>query len=76
MARVAERVPSWVVRFLLPEIRSLIKEETKDLRTYTDNRFKAFDEKLKAFDERLASLRNEVNVRFDSWEKRLDVIQR
>ncbi len=36
----------------------------------------AFDEKFKAFDERLISLRNETMVRFDSLEKRLDVLQR
>ncbi|MEM2237480.1 MAG: hypothetical protein QXR26_02195 [Candidatus Caldarchaeum sp.] len=83
MARVVEKVPGWVARFLLPEIRTLIKEETKDLKIYMDDRFKAFDERLKAFDEkfksfdeRLTSLRTEMNVRFDSLEKRLDVLQR
>ncbi|GBC70946.1 hypothetical protein HRbin02_00720 [Candidatus Calditenuaceae archaeon HR02] len=83
MARVAERVPGWVARFLLPEIRALIKEETKDLKTYMDDKFKTFDERLetfnekfKALDERLISLRNEMNARFDSLESRVDVLQR
>ncbi|MEM3386906.1 MAG: hypothetical protein QXN08_04455 [Nitrososphaerales archaeon] len=102
--KAVERVPRWVARFLLPEIRSLVRTELADLRTYVDDRFKAFDEKLKAFDEklkafdeklkafneklaafdekfkafdeRLISLRNETMVRFDSLEKRLDVLQR
>ncbi|MEM2238087.1 MAG: hypothetical protein QXR26_05765 [Candidatus Caldarchaeum sp.] len=64
MSKVVERVLGWVARFLLPEIRALIREETKDLRVYIDDR-------LKAFDERLASLRSEMVARLDSLEKRL-----
>lgn len=71
LAKVVERVPGWVARFLLPEIRALIREETKDLRVYIDDRLKAFDERFKSFDERLASLRSEMVARFDSLEKRL-----
>lgn len=66
-----------------PEIRTVIREEVKDLRTYVDDRFKAFDEKFKAFDEelkaldeRVVSLRNEMNARLGNLEGKVDVLQR
>ncbi|MEM4312157.1 MAG: hypothetical protein QXX95_07195 [Nitrososphaerales archaeon] len=69
MTKIAEKVPGWVARFLLPEIRAIVKEEIKDCRIYVDDRFKAMDEKF-------ISLRNEMTTRFESLEKRLGVLQR
>ena len=71
MARVAERVPGWVARFLLPEIRALIKEETKDLRTYMDDKFKTFDERLETFNEKFKAFDEKLKV-FDEKFKALD----
>lgn len=76
MSKVAERIPKWVVGFLLPELRNLIKEGLKDFRAYVDDRFKVFEDRFKAFDDKLTSFRNEVGVRFDSLEKRLNIIER
>ncbi|MCX8192968.1 MAG: hypothetical protein N3G77_04060 [Nitrososphaeria archaeon] len=71
-----------IARVLLPQIKNLIREETKNLRTYIDDGFKAldekigtFDEKFKAFDDRLLFLRNEMNIRFYSLENKLNELQ-
>jgi len=71
MARIAEKVPGWVARFLLPEIRILVREELKEFKIYVDDRFKAFDEKFKAFDEKLKAFDEKFKA-FDDRFKALD----
>jgi len=122
--KIAEKVPSWISRVLLPEIRVIVKEEissqlkpidakieertrsldakieekTKSLEAKItaldakiDERTRALDmkieektkaldakieERTKALEKEVMSLRNEMNARFDSIEKRLPLIER
>ena len=92
MARkVAEKVPSWISRILLPEIRAIVKEEISSqlkpieakisaLDSKVEERTKALDMKIeersKALEKEIMSLRSEMNARFDSIEKRLPLIER
>jgi len=68
---VTSKIPSWIQRFLLPELES-IKGELKAINT-----------RIEELDKRVESLRNEmiarfeaVNSRIDSLDKRLDVAER
>jgi chromosome segregation ATPase len=89
--KVAEKVPTWISRIQLPEIRTIVKEEISNqlkpiearisaLDEKVDERTKALDSKIedrtKALDAKISSLRNEMNARFDSIEKRLPLIER
>ena len=74
MARIAEKVPGWVARFLLPEIRILVREELKEFKIYVDDRFKAFDEKFKAFDEKFKAFDDRfkaLDEKFKALDERL-----
>ena len=68
---MTSKIPSWIQRFLLPELES-IKGELKAINT-----------RIEELDKRVESLRNEmiarfeaVNSRIDSLDKRLDVAER
>jgi len=82
--KVAEKVPTWISRFLLPEIRNIVKKEVSNqiaiLDTKIEERTKALDTKIeertKALEVEISALRNEMNARFDSIEKRLPLIER
>jgi len=84
-------VPSWISRILLPEIRTIVKEEISSQISTLDAKISALDSKLeeksksldskfeertKALDAKISSLRNEMIARFDSIEKRLPLIER
>ena len=86
-----KKIPTWISRFLLPEIRNIVKEEISNqlkpietkisaLDMKIDERTKALDmkieERTKALEKEIISLRNEMNARFDSIEKRLPLIER
>jgi septal ring factor EnvC (AmiA/AmiB activator) len=89
--KIAEKIPTWISRFLLPEIRNIVKEEISNqlkpidakisaLDSKIEERTKALDmkieERTKALEKEIISLRNEMNARFDSIEKRLPLIER
>ncbi|MDJ0268979.1 MAG: hypothetical protein NXY59_00215 [Aigarchaeota archaeon] len=68
---MASKIPSWIQKFLLPELES-VKGELKAINT-----------RIEELDKRIERLRNEmiarfeaVNSRIDSLDKRLDVAER
>ena len=66
--KVAEKVPSWVERLLIPtlesRVRGVVREEVAHLEKILDAKFDAVDVKFDA-----------VNERIDSLEKRIPMIQ-
>ena len=89
--KIAEKVPTWISRILLPEIRNIVKEEISNQLKPIETKISALDEKIeertkaldmkieertKALEKEIISLRNEMNARFDSIEKRLPLIER
>jgi predicted nucleotidyltransferase len=72
MSRVAEKVPGWVERLLIPtlesKVRSIVKEEVGHLEKVMDARFEAVNSKMDARFEA-------VNTRIDSLEKRFPAVQ-
>jgi hypothetical protein len=64
MARLAEKIPSWASRFLIPEIERIVDKRMEYLEKVLNARFDAVDEKIKA-----------VHSKLESLEKRFDVVQ-
>ena len=64
VSKVAERIPSWVGRFLLPEIEKVVEKEVEGLGREINAKFEAVDTKFEA-----------VNARLDAIEKRFHLVQ-
>lgn len=71
MPKMAEKVPGWMERLLLPRLSS-IEGELKGLRGEMAGEFKAVHSEVTRLDEKVDSLRNEMLTKFDSIDKRLD----
>ncbi|MEM2530413.1 MAG: hypothetical protein QXL32_04750 [Candidatus Bathyarchaeia archaeon] len=65
MSRIAEKVPGWVARVLLPEIRSIIKEEVA-------SEVKGLNEKIDLLRNELLSEIRRVDERLGAEIKRVD----
>jgi len=63
-SKVAEKIPSWVGRFLLPEIEKVVEKEVGGLMREISAKFEAVDAKFEA-----------ANARLDAIEKRFDLVQ-
>jgi hypothetical protein len=61
---MAEKVPGWLERILLPQISEL-KGEVKAINARLDGEFKAVHSEIRRLDEKI-----------DSLDKRMDVVQR
>ena len=78
MSQMAEKVPGWIERLLLPRLSSIegelkgLKGELNGLRGEMGGEFKAVHSETRRLDEKIDSLRNETLTRFDGIEKRLD----
>jgi hypothetical protein len=68
---MAQRVPGWIERPLLPRLSS-IEGELKGLRGDVEGEFKAIHSENRRLDEKIGSFRNEALTKFDSLEKRFD----
>jgi peptidoglycan hydrolase CwlO-like protein len=55
--KVVEKVPSWISRILLPEIRTIVKEEVSNQLKPIEAKISALDEKI---DERTKSLEAKI----------------
>jgi len=81
--RVAEKVPGWVERMLVPtlesRVRGIVREEVGYLEKTMNAKFDAVEKTMNArFDAvngRIDSLELSVNTRFDSLEERIPMIQ-
>jgi hypothetical protein len=90
MGKVAEKIPGWVERLLIPtlesKVRSIVSEEVGHLGKVLDARFdgvhseiRRVDEKVgsleKRFDEKFGSLERELDEKFGSLERRFPAVQ-
>ena len=89
--KIAEKIPSWISRILLPEIRAIVREEVSNQLKAIDAKISALDSKVeekarsleakidertKALEAGISSLRNEMVARFGSIEERLPLMER
>jgi hypothetical protein len=51
-SKVAEKVPGWVGRFLLPEIEKVVEKEVEGLRREINARFEAVNARLDRIEKR------------------------
>ncbi len=71
VSKIAEKVPGWVGRFLIPEIERVVEKEVDGLRREINARFEAVDTKFEAVNTKFEG----VNARLDGIEKRFDLVQ-
>ncbi|MEM2290605.1 MAG: hypothetical protein QXV05_02225 [Candidatus Korarchaeum sp.] len=80
MAKIAEKMPGWISKILLPEIRTAVKEEVSNQLKAVDAKLASLDAKIeertKSLEKELVSLRNEMNARLDSIEEKLSLLGR
>lgn len=76
MSRVAEKVPGWVERLLIPtlesKIRSIVKEEIGQLEKVMDARFEAVNSKIDSLEKRFPTVQEfaEIKARLNEIERR------
>jgi hypothetical protein len=72
MSRIAEKVPGWVDRLLIPtlesKVREIVKEQVGHLEKIMETRFEAVN-------ARIDSLEKTFSARIDSLEQRLPLVQ-
>ena len=72
MAKVAEKVPSWVARILLPELRAIVKEEVAA-------EVKRVEEKISgeitALRSDIKRIEDTLSTKVDSLGKMLDLVR-
>ena len=72
---MAEKVPGWVERLLIPtlesRVRGIVKDETGHLESTMNARFDAVNAKFEAMNVRFDA----VNARLDSLERRIPIVQ-
>jgi chromosome segregation ATPase len=88
--KIAEKIPTWISRFLLPEIRNIVKEEISNqlkpidakisaLDSKIEERTKALDmkidEKTKALEKEIISLRNEMNEKAKALDSKISALE-
>jgi len=63
--KIAEKVPSWISRILLPEIRVIVKEEIS-------NQLKPLEAKISALDEKIDERTRALDMKIEEKTKALD----
>jgi len=72
MSRIAEKVPGWVERLLIPTLESRVREVVKEEVGHLE---KVMEARFEAVNARIDSLEKTFSARIDSLEKRLPVVQ-
>ena len=72
---MAEKVPGWIERVLLPQISDL-KGELKAMDAKMDAEFRVVHSELGSLDQKLSQRIDGTNRRLDDSDKKLDVVQR
>jgi len=79
--QVAEKIPSWIERLLLPRLSSLegeLKafrgEVAGELKT-VNGRIDGLDRRIDSVEKQMVSLRNEMNARFDALESKVTLVE-
>lgn len=72
---MAEKVPSWVERLLIPtlesRVRTIVKDEVNHLEKVMNAKFDAVDSRFDGMGARF----DEMEAKFESLEKRISMIQ-
>jgi peptidoglycan hydrolase CwlO-like protein len=63
--KIAEKVPSWISRILLPEIRAIVKEEIS-------NQLKPIDAKISALDSKVEERTKALDAKIEEKTKSLE----
>lgn len=78
---MAEKIPGWIERLLLPRLSSL-EGELKAFRGEVGGQFKevggkfeAVNGRIDSLEKQLLSLRSEMNIRFDALESKVTLIE-
>jgi flagellar capping protein FliD len=71
---MAEKIPGWIERLLLPKLSSL-EGDLKAFRAEVTGEFKAVNGRIDSLEKQLSSLRNEINTRFDALESKVTLIE-
>jgi len=69
-SKVAERVPGWVGRFLLPEIEKVVEKEVEGLRREINARFEAVNARLDGIEKRFDLVQDVAILRAELKEVR------
>lgn len=77
--KLAEKVPGWVERLLIPtlesRVRTIMKEEMLQLEKTIDAKFEAVDARFEAFDEkfsaRIDAVDEKLSTRIDAVDEKL-----
>jgi BMFP domain-containing protein YqiC len=73
--RVAEKIPGWVERLLIPtlesRVRAIVKDEVNHLEKVMNAKFESVDSRFDGADARFDG----IEARFESLEKRVSMIQ-
>jgi hypothetical protein len=75
LSGVAERVPGWVERLLIPtlesKIRTIVREEVGDLEKVMDARFEAVNAKIDSLEKRFPAVQDfaEIKARLGEIER-------
>jgi hypothetical protein len=79
MSRIAEKVPGWVERLLIPalesRVRTIVKDETSQLERAIGGRFETLEKVMDARFEALDTKVDSVDRRVDSLDKKIPLVQ-
>ena len=77
---MAEKVPGWVERLLIPtlesRVRAVVKDEVGHLEKVMDARFKAIDARFEAINARVDSVEGRIQDRFDGIDTRIESLEK
>jgi len=71
---MAEKIPGWIERLLLPRLSS-IEGELKAFRGEVTGKFEAVNGRIDSLEKQMSSLRNEINARFDALESKVTLVE-
>jgi hypothetical protein len=71
---MAEKIPGWIERLLLPRLSS-IEGELKAFRGEVTGKFEAVNGRIDSVEKQMLSLRNEMNARFDALESKVTLVE-
>ena len=72
---MAEKVPGWLERILLPQISEL-EGELRAINARIDGEFKAVHSEIRRIDEKVDGVDKRLGDKIDGLDERMDVVQR
>ena len=76
---MAEKVPGWVERILIPSlesrVRGAVRDEVEHLAKVQDAKFEAVSTRIGSLEKRMDDRFDGVGTKIDSLEKRISLIQ-